>query len=284
MIELGRSFSEHFDAFDIEYEKRSGNVNMPVYHFHDRHEIYYLMSGERNYFIDNRTYHIKKGDIVLIKSNVIHRTTAIENMGYARILFNIRKPFLDALGPNLQKANLLSCFDENATVLSLNKLQQEFVENTFYKMVEECRDKKEGYKAYVEILMCEFLLFLKRCIDSGAPHVIDYSNPKYEKISSIVTYINNNYMNDISLTQLSKMFYISVSNLTKTFKLATGFTFTQYLNSVRIKEAQHLLRKTNLSVAEISESVGYDNLTHFGRVFKQISGCSALKFRKKALS
>lgn len=52
------------------------------------------------------------------------------------------------------------------------------------------------------------------------------------------------------------------------------------MNNVRIKEARALLINTAFKVAKIAENVGFDNMTHFGRVFKEITGLSPLKYRQ----
>lgn len=61
---------------------------------------------------------------------------------------------------------------------------------------------------------------------------------------------------------------------------STGYTFTQYLSLVRVKEAKRLLVEENLSITKVSESVGYNSINHFCRVFRRVSGCSALQFKK----
>ena len=85
----------------------------------------------------------------------------------------------------------------------------------------------------------------------------------------------------MTLQTISERFYISPYYFSRTFKQITGFTFIEYLNGVRIKEAQKLLRKTNLSIGKIAESVGYQNNTHFGRLFKKATGISPLAYRKQ---
>jgi len=59
-----------------------------------------------------------------------------------------------------------------------------------------------------------------------------------------------------------------------------GFSFVEYLNGVRIKEAQNLLLKTDMSIVDISQTVGYKSLTHFGRVFKNVTGSSPRHYKK----
>lgn len=63
-------------------------------------------------------------------------------------------------------------------------------------------------------------------------------------------------------------------------KVATGFTFVEYVNSVRIKEAKHLLEQTTLKVNLIARKVGFGSVTHFGRVFKAVTGHAPLYYRK----
>jgi YesN/AraC family two-component response regulator len=99
-------------------------------------------------------------------------------------------------------------------------------------------------------------------------------------LPDIVQHINRNFMQKITLDDVSKQFYISRFYLSKTFKETTGFTFVEYLNSVRIKEAQKLLIITNKKIIQISYEVGFGSVAHFGRVFKTITGYSPLQYRK----
>ncbi|PEE73423.1 hypothetical protein COM81_28730 [Priestia megaterium] len=112
---------------------------------------------------------------------------------------------------------------------------------------------------------------------------MEYHNSLHEKVSEIVRYINNHYMDLLTLHSLSKQFHISPYYLSRIYKKGTGFSFVEYLNQVRINEAQKLLKTTSLSVTSIAEKVGYENPTHFGRVFKKVTGISPLKYRKTFL-
>lgn len=83
--------------------------------------------------------------------------------------------------------------------------------------------------------------------------------------------INESYAEPLSLQGLAERFYVSPYHLSRTFKEATGFTFTDYVNLTRIKEAQRLLRETALSVTEVAAASGFDNFSHFGKTFKNIT-------------
>ncbi|MEN8905722.1 MAG: AraC family transcriptional regulator [Clostridiales bacterium] len=98
----------------------------------------------------------------------------------------------------------------------------------------------------------------------------------------MVNYINSNYMDTISLTSVANKFYISPFYLCRIFKEAIGFSFNEYLTSVRIKETQRLLKGTNYKVINIAEMSGFGSVSHFGRVFKDLTGMSPLQYRKKS--
>jgi len=58
----------------VEYTKGRSDARSWV-HYHDNYEIYYLLSGKRQYFINDKIYRIEKGDVIIIKPYEIHRTT-----------------------------------------------------------------------------------------------------------------------------------------------------------------------------------------------------------------
>jgi len=67
----------------------------------------------------------------------------------------------------------------------------------------------------------------------------------------------------------------------KMFKKATGLTFTDYLGRVRVEKAKNLLLNPDLRVSEIAYAVGFQSLTHFNRVFRELTGESPTNFREK---
>ena len=79
--------------FEISYNRPHKATSMPDNHYHDNYEIYYLLSGERYYFIKDRTYHIDRGDIVLINMYDMHRTINFKTESYERILINFKINF-----------------------------------------------------------------------------------------------------------------------------------------------------------------------------------------------
>lgn len=254
--------------------------NMTVRHYHDQYEIYYLLNGERYYFIDNRTYHVKKGDIVLIDKNILHKTNTTSKYSHERILIQFSADIINRITKETKDIDLYHCFHLKQNVYSLNPEEQLWIENHLFNILQENSKKQEGHLTYLTILITELLIFLNRFIKSTTSFPANYPNETHKKISEIADFINKNFNNKLSLTELAEQFNYSPTYLSKTFKKVTGFSFAEYKNNVRIKEASKLLQQSSLNITEIACQVGYNNLTHFGRIFKKITGHSPLEYRK----
>jgi two-component system response regulator YesN len=96
-------------------------------------------------------------------------------------------------------------------------------------------------------------------------------------------FIWSNYNQDISLKKASEAVGISPYYLSHLFRKEMGISFLEYLTSVRISIAKHLLKKTSMSVLEACLEIGYQDPSHFARVFKKKEGVHPSEYRKKLL-
>jgi AraC-like DNA-binding protein len=264
--------------FYITRQKHESIFNMSTCHYHNVYEIYYLLEGRRNYFIQNRLYPVVKGDLVLINIHDIHKTMDFNNSSHERILINFQREFI---APLLDDADdLLDCFLSEHKVIRLSVSEQSFVQSILIKMLEEDKKRQKGYLMYEKILLAELLLFINRNMDRFREHET-YRSSVQDKMSQVALYLMENYMKKLTLKQVADEFFITASHLSRTFRKTTGFTIIEYLNSVRIKEARKLLKETGKSVMEIAELTGFESQTHFGRVFRQMTGVSPLQYRKQ---
>lgn len=100
-------------------------------------------------------------------------------------------------------------------------------------------------------------------------------------LSKTITYINNNYADDITTDELAAKEHMSVSHFRRLFKTKTGMTPTQYITITRLKNAEELLLKTDMNIKQIAEAVGFDNQLYFSRVFSRRFGKSPKDFRQQ---
>ncbi|GAA0793035.1 2-isopropylmalate synthase [Clostridium sp. AF19-22AC] len=103
---------------------------------------------------------------------------------------------------------------------------------------------------------------------------------KDERLLEITNYIYANYK-DVTLDDLSEKFFLSKPYLSKYIKEKSGITFGDILKKVRMKKARAMLKSSNATVESIAESVGYQNVEHFNRVFKKMYNMTPVQFRNR---
>ena len=97
---------------------------------------------------------------------------------------------------------------------------------------------------------------------------------------SILKYIEKNYQEDISLKIISEEFHLNANYISQLIKSETGLTYTQYLTELRIGKAKELLKSNSMSLAEISEAVGFNDYFYFIKKFKKAVGVTPGKYRE----
>ncbi|TDF99177.1 helix-turn-helix transcriptional regulator [Paenibacillus piri] len=272
------------EPFHLNHSIRTDSFNMTQNHSHDSYEIYYMRSGERFYFIKDRSYHVKRGDLVLIPPNVLHKTTESGSPHHERILINFKESFVDGVN-RVVAVDLLQAF-EDGPVLHPDSRELITVESIMDKMLREQRQGEPDAEGYARLLLGELLLLIHRHVRQMdlRSKTIEHPTTLHRKVSDMVVHINNHFREPLSLKSLADHFHISPYYLCRIYKEVTGFTVVEYVNQLRIQEAQQLLKSTRSSVTEITEKVGFESSTHFGRIFKSLCGMSPLKYRKLNLS
>ena len=100
-----------------------------------------------------------------------------------------------------------------------------------------------------------------------------------DRIATIVDFITSNYAEDITLTDAAKYAYVNPSHLSREFNKKMNCNFRSYLNTVRIEKAKELLINTDLSLAEISNQVGFADQSYFNKIFRKQENLTPGQFR-----
>lgn len=148
----------------------------------------------------------------------------------------------------------------------------------FLQMIQELKLCKEDYEELLVNYLKHLLIMLHR-LDSHKPK--GKNRLLMEEMDSAVRYFHENYTKAISIEEYATEHHMSISWFIRNFKEYTEATPTQYIQSLRISNAQTLLETTNYNVSEIAQILGYDDPFYFSRVFKKQSGLSPSEFRKQ---
>lgn len=263
----------------VEYMKRSEPYTMAYDHYHDYYEIYYMLSGERIYFIRDRSYSVEQGDIVFINKHELHKTMHTGDAAHERVIIHFDDTLISGL-PAKHADFLLCPFRQQSHIIRLPRQEQLAAEQTVRKMLTEIGNKPTGYELVPNLAVTELLLIAARYLQQHDPAPLHHSTPMHAKISEVIRYINAHFADPLRLGALADQFFISPYYLSRMFKEITGFAFSDYVILTRIKEAQRLLRETDRSITDIAAAVGFENFSHFGKTFKKITRSSPRDYRK----
>lgn len=239
--------------------------NMPCMHYHEKHELYYLIEGSTKYFIEDELFVLKPGDFIFIPKNVYHKTRSDAE----RILLH----FDDTDFGEREKKYLAELFSNKHIVIN-NKHKDKLLE-IIYKIEKEEEKKRVGYQDMQKLYISELLILFSRYREDGGK---ENFSPTYQLVQDVAKYISENYADDLSLQRLSEKFNITPNYLSKQFKKLTDVALSDYINLTRISAAEKLLVTTDFSITEISMQCGFNDSNYFAAVFKKIKGITPKKY------
>lgn len=252
-------------------------------HFHSYYEMFYLLDGERFVFVRNHTYHVMKGDLLLIPCNELHRTMDAEQSEYEKLEICFYPVVLSPLDAAIDSRSLLAPFERGNLLLRLDPEGQAYFSRLFFQLKEERKKRgKFGYTAQLSMLLSQILIFLERFREDEPRQHITPQEYIHVKAADMIRYVNENYKNHVTLGMLAERYQYHPSYVSTLFKKITGFTFQDYMNQMRVKASQQLLENTDIDIMEVCMDSGFNNLSHYGRIFKRIVGKSPSEYRKSA--
>lgn len=259
----------------VERSKTKTLIDMPQMHSHESHELYFLISGARRYFIRDSIYDISSNDIIVIPKNELHRTVTYQSSGFDRYVVY----FTDTEADSIRAAVGSDVFDKflNCGCTHLSPSHAESFKQILADMERESLQNDSCTPLMLSSKLNELVI-----------HAIRYSLPKVkiadkntERIQTVARFVTENYDSPITLHDAAQMAYLEDSYFCKQFKKHTGIGFSEYLTNVRMNAAARLLDNSGLSVTEIAEQCGFSGSNYFRDVFKRFYGISPLQYRKR---
>lgn len=261
------------DFFTEEIESVHAH-SMLSFHCHNSYEIYYISYGERSVIFDQRVYTLHAGDIILHRPNLLHKGTGTKP--HIKIDTEFSKNFLDHYFTETMQSELLDCFRHN--FIHLRSAERGIFESLLKRLGEEYA-KNELFA----VTLAEILTFLCRVgkTHEGEIYLSVIAPAKVpEKVNGIIGYIEENFARIRSVDEIAEYAYLDKSYLCRMFKKETGLTIMDFLYNYRIQQACNKLLSTTHPVSAVGELCGFENTSHFIRVFRSMLGCTPGQFRK----
>jgi len=184
--------------------------------------------------------------------------------------------------------------DHVATISAGQQLSAQPTEKGYQELLHRVKslslDKDELHRAYFnspyldedqrQAVLDMLTFFAEYFCEMGRRLQHSHKLDKYPEVTRAKDYLQKNYRETIDFGKVASDVYLSESYFSRLFKKVEGVTFSRYLQLVRIGEAKKLLEKTDWSITRIAFDVGFANLSHFNRLFREFEECTPKNYRK----
>lgn len=246
-------------------------------HIHDCYEVYFSISGGKQFLIDNQVYDIAPGDLFLINQYDSHYLTQIDKELHERIVIMIDPEYMRSI--STEETNLDACFQNRSEHFSHKvSLTQEQQGRFLYFINKLVTSNGYGHDLLERATFTELFVMINKIVADRENNTEAEKPSTYnEQVDSILSYLNNNLQYPVSIGDLSRHFYISESYICRIFKAATGTTINKYMTARRISIAKSLLAE-GIGVIEVCERCGFSDYSNFLKAFTKSVGISPKKY------
>lgn len=279
--ELKQHGNEQF-PFLVSYQKlseyESGSF---MWHWHPEIEITYVQKGTMCYKVNHIVYHLKEGDIVFNNSGALHSGT-MENQkdcAYIPVTFDSRLIYgffqstvnSKYVDPVIQDSMLPAiCIDQSEP---WHKPFREYL----LRIIDLDEKKPDFYELDITICLQSMWRLLLEHI-TYEPQASRKNSLEYDRIKKILSYIEENYQNKITLNDIAGHIHLCESECTRLFKRHMNTTLFAFLQEYRIERSLEFLQDDQ-PVSAVADKAGFSDPNYYSKVFAKIKGCSPREYR-----
>lgn len=257
--------------FDYKRISYNGQLQFPA-HLHRHIELVRMIDGSVDCYADARRYRLKGGEFFIAFPNQIHSYESYDKEKYDLIFLSpdVLPDFSAIFDSNLPKSSHVS----GEACVRLNRMMDMLIE-AYAEFKDGKRFSEEKFKGCLLTFFSELL---------GALELYGPEPSELNALKTVVDYCSKNYTNELSLALLSDELHISKYYISHLFGSKLNIGFNDYVNSLRISRACVLLGNNEMSMTEISNTVGFATIRTFNRAFLRHTGQSPSDYRKNLSS
>lgn len=250
--------------FWFHYDSVSQGIVPWKAHWHESIELLYMTNGKTNVQIGDTSVIAERNDMVIIPSNIIHSTSSIDGQTKYHTLI-VYPEFLEMLG-----------FDYVAAKFD-HPIKDKKIDSIMDDLVYEAYTNNEYSNAKVMNNVISLLLHIFTKYKDNHLKINESANLKL--IKKCFKYIDNNYKDISSVSEIAQHLGLSTSYFNSIFKKTTMLTPLKYLNYIRCKKAQEYIKTKKYTMTEIAELCGFSDLPQFSKTFKKYMNVSPHQYR-----
>jgi len=266
--------------FPIAVTRERERFSLPI-HVHDFVEIQFVAEGKGFHYIGDERIYVEKGDLFIIPIGTRHvYRPSSEAPKDELIVYNCL--FDPSVPTRLAGAYPLSA--HAIGLLSGEERPYRRFKDVYHEgkacmeaLYREYQSRMPGYEAVLFARLTELIVCLYRLDLAGQS-----SAPATSQLSRAFDYLERNYERPITLAEVASLLPVSVSYLQRMLKQATGQSFTEYVQNLRIRKSCELLQQTAMPVKDIAARTGYHDLKFFHELFRKKTGRTPREYRRQS--
>ncbi len=276
---------KHGDKF-LPFSRYFGDCRIfkDVYtHWHKEMECIYIRKGRGTFQINKTTIIGHEGDLILIEKEAIHhiRSSRRDVLHFESIVFDLK--MMQCVIEDLCQIAFVEPLIKkkvkfNPIVRTQERYYKEISQSFFYIL--KVYQEKEAYY-YVALKAALFQFFYQLLRGGYMEMAQEEETRQIEAMKIVLDYIHTHYSESVTAKEMADMVHYSEYHFMKLFKAYTGKTLISYINEYRIERSKYELLKTNQTIDEIADRVGFCTTSYYIQLFQRIEGLTPKKFRKE---
>ena len=255
-------------------------------HSHEFFELAIVRRGRATHLTDFGNYPIQAGDAFLMRENMAHGFFQARDLKLVNFMFDPQQ-FMIFSSDLLRLAGYHALFvldpllrgkDHVKNRLRLSNSELRIVNDQILAIESEFHQKRAGYQTMLTGQWLRLIADLCR-IFSQQPA----GQRPFMRLAKTVAFMENNFLDKITLEDLAKKSAMSVNQFLRVFKKNYQITPINYLTHLRLDRAKELLKDPNLDITEVAFDSGFDDSNYFSRVFRKKLGTTPRAYRQEAI-
>lgn len=255
-------------------------------HSHDFSELVVILSGNAVHIIEGREYPVTAGQVFLIHSGVSHGYKNVDGIEYVNVMFQpeqlLQRSELRLL-PGFQALFYIEPFYRKEMyfkgMLSLEAPQLQEVTRLLDMILEEHDRQPEGFRLMIRTYFTALVGMLSRYYQNSSGQ----EENKALRIGETVTYIEEHFLQPITLQSMADMAYLSTRQFLRVFTRNYQTTPMDYIINKRLDYSCTLLRSPGLTISQVAMESGFRDQNYYSRQFRKVFGCSPSEYRGRML-
>ncbi len=254
-----------------------------ICHWHETLEFLYFVKGEAVVYCNSVPIKAKKGDLIIVNSNELHQGESITPVT-EYYCFIVDTSFFKSRNIDSCETKYINPIYQNR-ILFNNKVEKDKqITHCIKNLIGELENKETGFELGVKAYIFQLLTILLR---SHVQKVLTKREcntrmKNLERFNKVLEYMDQYYSQKISIDSLAAICNISRFHFCRLFREAVGMPPGDYLNELRIRKSEQVMREKGLNVTEAAMACGFDNVNYFSRLFKKYRNITPSAFIKQA--